>query len=286
MDRWWSSRPAGPDSCDAQGPHRHRTAARVAPVPAALPRADRLEHRQRCHHRRGAVPGVPADELVADGRPARAGPGAAADRRIAGGWRVGRCARPTTGAAPGPGAGRRHEHGARPQRHAGEPPRVDHLPADDDAGRVLRARPSHSERRHTGARRAGQPARRAGPEPAAAAALHRDRPGHRRPAHRQGEHGLRLLGRHDLVRLRHRGTPADGTDPAGGRRHPRERGIDRGGPPLPEGTAGAAGHVRDRHQRHGVRHAPGVVPRARARPCSGGPRPRSACSTRRREQGR
>ena len=50
--------------------------------------------------------------------------------------------------------------------------------------------------------------------------------------------------------------------PAGrGRRGPLALAVDQGGAALPALAPGAPGRLPDRHQRHGVRHAPGALPR-------------------------
>jgi Transmembrane secretion effector len=70
-----------------------------------------------------------------------------------------------------------------------------------------------------------------------------------------------------------------GDDPRGARLGPR-------GVPLPARPARAPGHLPDRPERHGLRHAPGAVPGARHRAVSGVARARSGCSTRPRVRAR
>ena len=68
-------------------------------------------------------------------------------------------------------------------------------------------------------------------------------------------------------------------DAARGRRHPGRVRVDQGGLAVRAPPAGHPGRLPRRHQRHGVRHAAGAVPRARHRGVRRWAGHRRACST-------
>lgn len=239
---------------------RHGAAARVPPVPVALHRPHDLGGRVTVHGGGGAGAGVPDHRFDVDGRPARAGTAPAAADRLVPRRHAGRRVRPAPHPRRHPAPARAGLGRPRPQCHARRPAAVDRL------------RPHIGHRRAVGCRQpdpyGGRPDARdreaaavgPRPQPAELPGRPRDRPGRRRPRGHP-EHGGGLLGRRGDVQCRADRPRADAADGARGWRHTAGleiRGRRMAVPPLE--TVGRGG-VRDRPQRHGLRHAPHALPR-------------------------